>query len=131
VEARYAKEDIRGAVAQWRRDGGGSYLSSNLIPPVLRYLGPEELPRFIQVRDTRQLVPLLQRALTEHAPEQIWVIISRDFDGSQQEKLRRSFRVEEERTLTGVTIFRLSAALSDVTEKGVSPLIKRALQSPH
>jgi uncharacterized membrane protein len=110
-DSRYMKEDIRGAVAAWRHDGGTSYLASNLTPPVQRYLTAEELPRYVEVRDTKQIVPVLQRALTEHAPEQLWVIVSRDFDGTQQTAVRRALRVEEERALPGVVLFRLSGTL--------------------
>jgi uncharacterized membrane protein len=110
-DSRYAKEDIRGAVAMWRHDGGTTHLASNLPPAVERYLTPDELARHTQLRDSRTLVEVLQRVLSEHAPEQVWVIISRDFDGTQQAAIRRAFRVEDERTLPGVAMFRLSRSL--------------------
>jgi hypothetical protein len=113
TDARYVKEDIRGAVAMWRHDGGTARLASNLPPAVERYLTADELARHTELRDTRTLVPVLQGVLADHAPEQVWVIISRDFDGLQQAAIHRAFRVEEERTLPGVVIFRVTRSLED------------------
>jgi uncharacterized membrane protein len=127
--SRYAKEDIRGAVATWRHDGGTTYLASNLPPAVERYLTPDELTRHTQLRDSKTLVDRLQAVLSEHAPEQVWVIISRDFDGTQQAAIHRAFRVEEERTLSGVTMFRLSRSL-DANAPDLRKRILRVVPSP-
>jgi uncharacterized membrane protein len=107
---RYAKEDIRSAVAFWRQAGNGEpLLAVGSIPPTQRYVGAAEAERLFWVGNTtRDIIPRMEQVLLAQDLASAYVVLARDWDGAAETAIRDVFGGTLERSFPGAKVFRIS-----------------------
>jgi hypothetical protein len=103
---RYAKEDVRSAVAFWRTDATvGPLLSFRSYPVVSVYLRKSEKERHSSLGgDTTGDISLL---FSKTQAPAIYILLARDWRQLKEKAIRSAYRVENEQSYPGVKILRV------------------------
>jgi uncharacterized membrane protein len=105
---RYAKEDVRSAVAFWQQAGDKEpLLAMDSIYPAQRYVGAPEAKRFFLVGG-EDIVPRIEQVLLSQNTSSAYVVLARDWDKGRETAIRNAFVSTQERAYPGVKIFRIS-----------------------
>jgi uncharacterized membrane protein len=105
---RYAKEDVRSAVAFWQQARDNEpLLAIDWIYPAQRYVGAPEAKRLFLVGG-EDIVPRIEQVLLSQNTSSAYVVLIRDWDKSRETTIRNAFISTQERAYPGVKIFRIS-----------------------
>ena len=101
----YAKEDLRAAVAQWRRAPPSTYLligaPAGGVPRVVRrYSSAEAQARVIHL-GKRDLAAKTRDFFAEHAVDSAYMLFARDWRRSLEKSVRAEFKLQEMRAYPG------------------------------
>jgi mannosyltransferase len=107
---RYAKEDIRSAVAFWRHKAGNeALLAVGSIYPAQRYVGNSDAKRlFLIGTNSDEIVPRIERIFLKENTSSAYVVVARDWDKSSETAIRNALSGTVERTFPGAKLFRVS-----------------------
>jgi uncharacterized membrane protein len=103
---RYAKEDIRAAVAFWRSD--------SKIEPLLSYRSRQVLSAYLRESEKQRHSPIFDDVVSEinlffsktEAPS-IYILLARDWRQLKEMAIRSAYRIENEQSYPGVKILRV------------------------
>jgi len=111
TDERYAKEDVRDAVAWWRDHGGGDLLLSyQSYDTVARYLRPDERDLHgALAHDEGECFERLDRWLAR-TRSPVWVLLARDFGAEREQALRARDRIDREKKFPGVVLLHVLPA---------------------
>ena len=120
---RYAKEDIRSAVAFWQQtEGDGALIAIGSPYPAHRYVGASDANRlFLIGTSSNEIVPRIEQVFLKQNTSSAYVVLARDWDKSRETAIRNAFAGTLERSFPGVKVFRISRPrafqISDVSGK--------------
>jgi uncharacterized membrane protein len=120
---RYAKEDIRSAIAFWRQTGGDeALLVIGSIYPAHRYVAAADAKHlFLIGTSSNEIVPRIEQVFLKQNTTSGFVVLARDWDRSSETAIRNTFAGTLERSFPGVKVFRISRPrtlqISDVSGK--------------
>ena len=130
---RYAKEDIRSAVAFWQQTGDKKpLLAVGSIYPTHRYVAAADAKRLFWIGDTsHQIVPKIEQVFLKQNISSAYAVVARDWDKSSETAIVNVFAGTLERSFPGVKVFRISRprkiGFSDASSKpAASPLVDRS-----
>jgi 4-amino-4-deoxy-L-arabinose transferase-like glycosyltransferase len=99
---RYAKEDIRAAVAHWRRtDAAPPLISYNGSPTVERYLTPDEERRHYPLYYLYNYGERIASVLEQTGESTVCVLLARDWRQILENRIREKFAVVSEESFPG------------------------------
>jgi uncharacterized membrane protein len=110
---RYAKEDVRSAVAFWRSTAQHEYLLScstaggGTRDAINRYLEKPEKDRHVPLGGRRQVVSKINDFFATHGASSAYIILARDWHQLRELAIRNAFSVDHEQSYPGVKIFRI------------------------
>ena len=105
---RYAKEDIRSAVAFWHQvDATGPLLAIGSTYPAYRYAGASEEKRVFLVGG-KDIVSSIEQVLLAENASSAYVVVARDWDKTRETAIRNTLGGTVERSFPGVKVFRIS-----------------------
>ena len=110
TDPRYAKEDVRSAVAFWKGRADNLRLLSNVKYPVIRYLAEEDSKRHFSIPYQFNEASAIKDLFERHGLESAYVLLARDWHGQMEKAVRESFNVGEEKTFPGVKVMRVHVA---------------------
>jgi uncharacterized membrane protein len=112
---RYAKEDIRSAVAFWRQKGGDEALIAIGSPyPAHRYVAPLEAKLLFPVGGN-DIVSSIEQVFVSQDTSSAYVVLARDWDNAGETAIRNAFGGTLERSFPGVQVFRISSPKTFLT----------------
>ena len=104
---RYAKEDVRSAVAFWRHTGENEPLIViDSTYPAQRYVGAPEAKRLFIIGG-EDIVSSIQQVLSREGSSSAFVLLARDWDRARETAIRNAFGSTREKAYPGVKIFRI------------------------
>ena len=105
---RYAKEDIKSAVAFWRHHAENEpLLATGSTWPAQRYVGVSDAKRLFSVGG-KDIVSAIERVMSAQHSSSVYVTVARDWDHSRETAIRNGFKTSQERSYPGVKIFKIS-----------------------
>ena len=118
---RYAKEDVRSAVAFWRQTKGDeSLFAIGSVCPARRYVGASEAKHLFLVGGLDVVLRIEQVFLTQNISS-AFLVLARDWDKTRETAIRNDLGGTVERSFPGVKVFRISRPrkieFSDVSPK--------------
>jgi uncharacterized membrane protein len=114
---RYAKEDVRSAVAFWRSEGRkGPLLSFSSYPVVIAYLDNGERGRHAPLG--REIVADIRRSFSTTEAQSAYVLLARDWGMLREKAVRSTYVVIDERSFPGVKILKVSNPLHATDASG-------------
>jgi uncharacterized membrane protein len=107
---RYAKEDVKSAVAYWRRTANNEpLLAIGSMYPAQRYVGESRNRRlFLVGSTTRQIRSRIENVLLTQNISSAYILVARDWDSTAEAAIRDAFAGTLERSFPGVKVFRIS-----------------------
>jgi uncharacterized membrane protein len=103
---RYAKEDIRSAVAFWRAESQGDFLLSYRSHHVLSaYLTKPEKERHMRLGD--EASSSIDRVFVKTETPSVYILLARDWGRLKEKAIRSAYRVSDERSYPGVKILKI------------------------
>jgi 4-amino-4-deoxy-L-arabinose transferase-like glycosyltransferase len=118
---RYAKEDVRSAVAFWRHTGEKEPLFAlGSTYPAQRYVGGDTKRLFSVVG--KDIVSPIQQVLAVEGLSSAYVMVARDWDRARETAIRNAFSSVLEKTYPGVKIFKIyDTKLLEMSDSPDSP----------
>jgi hypothetical protein len=105
---RYAKEDIRSAVAFWRQaDDNEPLLAIGSHYPTRRYVGASEAKRLFFIGG-KDIVPRIEQVFLAQNISSAYVVLARDWNKASERGIRNAFPNTLERSFPGAKVFRIS-----------------------
>jgi 4-amino-4-deoxy-L-arabinose transferase-like glycosyltransferase len=106
-DPRYAKEDIRSAVAFWRSQSKLEHLLSYRSPYVVSaYLREPEKERHSRLRG--DVVSDINLFFTKTEALSVYILLARDWRQLKEKEIRVAYRIENEQSFPGVKILRIA-----------------------
>jgi len=107
---RYAKEDVRSAVAFWQQVGDKEpLLAIGSIYPAQRYVGASEAKRlFLIGTSSNEIVPRIEQVFLTQNISSAYVVLARDWDKARETAIRNALGGTVERSFPGVKVLRIS-----------------------
>lgn len=108
---RYAKEDVRSAVAFWQQTGDKKLLLAiGSIYSTHRYVAASDRKRLVLIGNSSdEIVPKIEQVFLEQKTSSVYVLLTRDWDKSGETAIRNDFGGTLERSFPGVQVFRISS----------------------
>jgi len=104
---RYAKEDVKSAVAFWRSVSKNEPLLSYKVDRAVSvYLRDSEEKRHSRIRG--DIVSNIRLFLSETKTPHVYVLLARDWRQLKENEIRNAFSVDNKRSYPGVTIIKIS-----------------------
>lgn len=108
ADPRYAKEDVRSAVAFWRQEAKSEpLLAIGSTWPAKRYAGLSTAERLFFVGG-KDIVAAIDRVLSAQQFSSAYVVLSRDWNQTREMAIRSAFSSTQERSYPGVKVFKIS-----------------------
>ena len=105
---RYAKSDVKAAVAFWREHANSLPLLSNERVTVARYLHAAEKMSHFPILEMTQPVSTITHFFSTHDTALAYVLLERDWYQLRENAIRHAFTVDQEQAYPGVKIFRIA-----------------------
>jgi hypothetical protein len=110
---RYAKEDIKSAVASWRSVTPRGYLlsvaSGGVRNAIDRYLPEAERGRHMAIR-TNSIVSETHDFFATHGVSSAYILLVRDWHQAREKVIRSAFTIVDEQAFPGVKLLRIVIA---------------------
>jgi mannosyltransferase len=105
---RYAKEDVKSAIAFWRyASKNENLLSYGAEYTVARYINTFEEERSFSLQGTSNIVSEIDNIVSKHGNSSAYVLLVRDWHKLRENAIREAFAIDNEKSYPGVKIFRV------------------------